>query len=214
MHSRNYGSRGAATRVFLRSRQSTGSQGDNDDVRWQILFICAIGACQQAHVSPQPAPTAEQREALRRDHSGERSFQEISEKIPSFAGYYYRRGTNILVVNVTDMAASDSARALVDRLFSDPIRIGPAGRAQVVVQKVKFTYWQFATWRGSADKFFLRTPGVESVDLDESANKLNIGVTTPEARKSVETIMRRLKVPPDAYVTHQAKGQIEFDRDR
>jgi hypothetical protein len=135
-----------------------------------------------------------------RFYPGEKNFRDLTKTVPSFGGYFYQEGTNILIVNVADPRDADSALAKVERIFADPLKIGPRGRARIVVRLAKYSFVQLAKWRDSADVEFGPLTGVVGLDLDEALNKLVVGVTNDEGRFKVMEVMKNLTVPLDAYI--------------
>jgi hypothetical protein len=179
--------------------------------RFKVHSVAAVGAsvlsflvgCSQP-ITPAP-PTNHESLASRevryaRDYPGESDFRSIASSIPNFAGYTYEKGTNILDVFVTDLKDGERARGAVAQIFADVRRVGRFGPPRIVIKQKKYSFLQLEAWRDPVDAYLSTITGVNSLDLNEENNTLDISINDPSQRAGIVTAMRRLGLPDDAYV--------------
>jgi len=120
----------------------------------------------------------------------------LAAEIPGFGGLYLN-SSGETVVYLTRSGAEGQARPVVDRWMR---RYGPRGRRvpAVAFRTGAYDFRQLAQWRGAIlpDVFGIR--GVQSVDLDEAANRLRIGIVSEGAQEPVRGLLSRRGVPEDA----------------
>lgn len=141
--------------------------------------------------------------------SGEREFREISAEVPAFGGYYID-DTGSLVVLVSDAAQAEAAEQAVLKVL-EKADAGISGAASLRHSRrtVKYSFRQLSTLRDRANWPLFATRGVISVDLDEVANQLSIGVTDRAAETRAREVLAALAAPSDAVTFWH--GRIEAD---
>jgi hypothetical protein len=120
----------------------------------------------------------------------------LAREVRGFGGVYQDHSGR-LVVYLTASGDEAQARPAVGRwLVSRLPRGGPS--PAIVFQRGAYDFAQLAHWRGTLlpDLFGIR--GVQSLDLDEAANRLRIGVISGDSRDPVRALLRRVGVPEAA----------------
>lgn len=104
----------------------------------------------------------------------------LSEASPSAAGMFFD-STGALVVRVRDAHDDAAAKGMARALLASGVILGPGARrhvGNVRVERAKYTYRQLSEWRDVVfDTFFGRDLRITSLDLDERANRVVIGVS-------------------------------------
>jgi len=178
------------------------------------LGVSMVAGCSDERTPTEPTDVTERSaglvpagQTLVRGH--EVGFHEISQKIPGFGGYYYDRSGN-LVVNLVDLNDELAAKALLEPLVKER---DPGARerstGQIVVRKVDFRFTDLSAWRDRATHPVLDIPGVEWTDLDEERNRFVVGLSTPGARSSVESVLRDQRVPSAAVLYEQSSRAVD-----
>lgn len=137
---------------------------------------------------------------------GEARFRQLDREIPGFGGFAFDRTGNLHVylMNPRDHQALGLARAALARDVRG-YRRGPRnpGRpGSIVVHQADYTFGQLRAWRNVGGTAALLVPGVTFVDLDESRNRIVVGVrpaSAGSARAAVEARLDQLAIPRDAF---------------
>jgi hypothetical protein len=127
----------------------------------------------------------------------EQPFERISRKVPTFGGFFYEGER--LVAYVTALGDSEAVRVAIEPEISSLrafLRQPPINRSDIVVRQATYSFVQLRDWRNA---FACWPPDVASLDLDEAANRLTIGLVTGSGRGEVEQKLSELGVPPAAY---------------
>jgi hypothetical protein len=123
----------------------------------------------------------------------ESAFARLSEQSPSSAGFYINSQGRLVIV-VRDEGEDASARStaasfLATGLISD----SRARRSGILIKRGKYTFHQLSRWRDIVfDAILGSVPGVVSLDLDEEANAVTIGLDPVFAADLRTTLPRRL----------------------
>lgn len=128
-------------------------------------------------------------------------FVRLARKVPGFGGYFFDANGD-LNVYLTDLVREPAARAAVaDVARNRPERSkNPWTRpAVVIVRRSDFDFEQLGGWRvrlsGALDM-----PGVQTLDADEVANRIRVGVTDDVAKEEVLSVVDQLGVPRNAVI--------------
>jgi hypothetical protein len=129
----------------------------------------------------------------------EQPFERISREVPTFGGFFYEGER--LVAYVTALEDSEAVRVAIEPEISRLrafLREPPINRSDIVVRQGTYSFVQLRDWRNAfANGCWI--PDVASLDLDEAANKLTIGLVTGSGRGEVEQKLSELGVPPAAF---------------
>jgi hypothetical protein len=83
-------------------------------------------------------------------------------------------------------------------------------QAEIKIIKADYRIEQLLQWRARIDQM-LSIPGVEFTHVDQSKNRLVIGVSSLEVRQRIETRLREVGVPLESVVIEETKP-FEFDK--
>jgi len=123
----------------------------------------------------------------------ESEFYELAKTVPSSAGFYMN-STGAMVVQVRDQVEDDRARqAMTSLRGSGRVKLAHGQSTPVVLQRVQFSFVQLAVWRDRlSESVLVNTPGVLTLDLDEVANRVVIGVDDARMEQVRVGILSRL----------------------
>lgn len=129
-------------------------------------------------------------------------FQNLSNRIPGFAGFHYRNGT--LVISLARQAEglqSTEIQSLFNTLTEAQITdvLSNLAEGQYILERVRYSFIQLARWRelvmARTDLMGLWT----ALDIDEVNNRLFIGVASPENAQTVSNVLESMEIPRDGY---------------
>lgn len=162
----------------------------------------------EVHAAESAAPSHTRSNDAPRDRQG-LSFDDrlavIAKDVPEFGGFYLDQEASSIYVFTTDVA-DETAREIRDHVAAQLDR--PEIRDFIAVP-LKGTYrWkQLWEWRRSARPVVLDDPGVVSLDIDDTANRLAIGINGDAGGQAfaatserVRTLMDALDIPPAAVL--------------
>lgn len=132
---------------------------------------------------------------IQRLFPGERHFLEIASLEPSFAGFFMEG--DVLVAHVSDPSRHSEVRAALTSRLGE-IRRGRAAPDRVETRDVDFSFLQLARWRNLAHHHVFDIEDVVSLDMDERANRVTIGLETGSGEAEAERLLSSLNVPLDA----------------
>lgn len=134
-----------------------------------------------------------------RPHEAE--FHRLSAEIDGYGGHFFDEAGNLVVFLRDQADAAQAQRLLEPMLDARPLGardVAQAGRGSVVVRSAEFSFPQLAQWRDQASDQALPVDGVEFTDLDETENRVVIGVSSQRARMEAVQRLSRLDVPAEA----------------
>ncbi len=120
-------------------------------------------------------------------------FAAIARAVPSFGGLFIRDGQlNVYLTNPADLQPAVLAIA------------GVFGRTRLplenpVALQGRYNFTQLKAWHDLHTLTTLATPGVQSVDIDERNNRLQIDVLTYQAQSDVNSQLEGLRIPSEAF---------------
>ncbi len=176
-------------------------------VGWIVaLPAVLLSACQDARhpVAPESAPSAQQAVNPGLPFGLQQRFRNIDElfiafagEIPGFGGYWFS-GDGKLNVYLTDLAERERAQTLIARYFaSQPLA---ARKRKLDLDNIRFhrgeyDVRQLNAWRARVMRGLTSIPGSSSVDLDEVANRVTIGVVSAAHVEAARSAIAALDVP-------------------
>jgi hypothetical protein len=120
--------------------------------------------------------------------------------IPGFAGAYFDRGCNLIILLV-DLAYADRAKAAFRPLFRQ--RVASARHcppsATIRIQRAQYSFAQLMEWLGAA-RPLVRIEGVSGLYIHVPQNRVVVRVTAREAARAVQAALARLGLPLEAFV--------------
>ncbi len=119
-------------------------------------------------------------------------FEALARDIPGFGGMFLdEEGTPTVLL--VDLKQEPGARAAL----REELRSRGLENAGLKVRQAKYDFRQLGQWREQASSV-LSLPGVVSTDVDESSNRVRIGVRDVAAQRRVEAELSRLGIPREA----------------
>jgi hypothetical protein len=178
--------------------------------RWRqvvgVSSVLLLAACQDQLTTPVLPDRAEQASAAAAEQANGRPQEEemarIARDVPGFGGFHYDREGNVTAY-VTDLSQGAAVRAALRPIVQERMAWrGARGAAppRFTLLHGRYGFLQLATWRDELSTPVLDLPGVESVDLDEAANRIRIGVSNGAVRGAVQSKLAQLGIPGDAAV--------------
>lgn len=115
---------------------------------------------------------------------------EIGDEVPTFGGLYVDHGNSTIHVYVKAQEDAEKIKEIVSS-YDD---------VELVILKGNYTFSQLMEWKGKLIKLFsdddLR---ITSVDIEDTKNKLEVGVETAESQiKAVREEIKKLNIPQEA----------------
>jgi hypothetical protein len=126
--------------------------------------------------------------------STDREFLLLQKQLPTFGGMFYGPSGE-LVIYLTDLRAQTAARGVVSSHFVSNRRETPAKAVRFVLGR--YTFQQLKTWQDRAMPL-LANADVIYTDVDETANRVRIGVDKGARLPALERKLRDLAIPRNA----------------
>ncbi|HEX6747253.1 MAG TPA: hypothetical protein VF092_08120 [Longimicrobium sp.] len=152
-------------------------------------------------VASEPVTRAPNAAAQRTAPGLDGRFLELSRQVPGFGGYFFDSQGD-LNVYLTDLRQEAAARSAVADVAAG--RAGSAVHpftrpAATRIRQGEYDFVQLNAWRERLREAF-SISGVQSLDADEAANRVRVGVTSAEAGARVRALAERAGVPAGALV--------------
>lgn len=134
---------------------------------------------------------------------GDAPFMEVARQVPTFAGYYYAADQpGELVVAMASPADFNRAASLI----RSALQRGSRGQAidiqNIVPHEVEYTFLELARYRTVLRGSVFGVPGVTSLGVDESDNRVRIGIEEGSVELEVRDLLATLGVPEDAVIIY------------
>ena len=126
----------------------------------------------------------------------------LAREIPAFAGIWYDPpGSDRLVIAVTEANTDEptvAQRAVRNYLMASvrPSAEGPSRPIEFVKRVVDYTFIELAQHRALLRPHVFPVLGVVSLAVDESDNRIAVGVANESAMAAVRDLANRLAIPP------------------
>lgn len=138
----------------------------------------------------------------------DQEFERIARNVPSFGGFF-KDPTGRVVVYLRNMKDQKNAGVAVRQALAD--RVGVSASSAIRFLPARFDVVQLLTWKRRALPV-LSLPGSVFVDLDETINRVRVGVEDGVALGSVRAALTSLGMPPEAVVVeHTAPIVLQTD---
>lgn len=149
------------------------------------LLLAGVAACFDPRAIGMSAPPS----------SGEGTcddlLRRVEQMVPGFGGMFVGEDGK-LVVYLPDPSQLAAARAAIEAVFG-PQQVPPGG---VRARRGQYSFSELKCWKERAGTLF-RISGVTIVDLDESRNRVAIGVADESAMAAVERALAPPRHPED-----------------
>ncbi|MEX1113232.1 MAG: hypothetical protein WED32_02140 [Patescibacteria group bacterium] len=171
---------------------------------WRIALsaIIVLGACADDPLSSPIAPALRNADArpagAARIRTLDDRLTELAEQLPGFGGLYYD-DSGSPVVFLTDVSRAAAAQSPIRSfLESDLGRVRAAGAiSRLRVIPGDYDFRQLAAWHRII-ALELKVPGITMTDIDDSKNRLTIGVRDVAALSRVQQALANMPIPVDA----------------
>jgi hypothetical protein len=120
---------------------------------------------------------------------------EATRAVPAFGGMFLDDDGN-LNLYLLDSSQKVQAEAAIESVFGADRFEG----ATVKVLEADFAFADLHRWRQDMRRWVLGLPGVVSLDIDETRNRISVGLEEMEAQAAVEAELAKLGVPRDAVI--------------
>lgn len=144
----------------------------------------------------------------------DKRFNEISESVPEFGGYWMDDHGDI-VVALTDLSRQVEVENLTWTELNDRIR---GTNATIRYTEVSRPFRQLLNWKEALSGRLHALGNVTFLDIDQTNNRLVVGLGNSAAASGVTALARSLRIPPDAIHTIVSGfaqpdiGRDEFDQ--
>ena len=186
-----------------------------------VSVLSTFVGCRDQVQSIPTEPTVDSRQSV--DSRGaligtDASFERIAARAPSFAGAYLDSTSAlvVLVTNAADAVASTSAAKaeVMSQLDIDPAALPESAefaRSQTLrssTKLVRYTFLELVNWRSAVAPQLMSDDAVLSIDVDEKANRLAVGVSDASAGKRISTLLASAHVLDNAFLVFATKATV------
>jgi hypothetical protein len=150
-----------------------------------------------------PMVTAESAPGIERSVSPltlDDAFYAVSKEVPGFAGAAVDESRGRLLVHLTtpsEKAANSAYGALRARIAEMPTSLRP------IPVRANYDFLALKTWYGDFAQEVLTLPDVVSTDIDETQNRLNVGLSNTRSEDGVRQLASKHAVPQGAIIVSQ-----------
>jgi hypothetical protein len=123
-------------------------------------------------------------------------FVSVGERAPGFGGMFVDEG--LLRVHLTDRSSVTAARRAIRQEFGRNKIVGPLLRRGIDAVQATYAFTTLKTWQSRLDPVAFTYEGVIFTDVDDSDNRLTIGVTCEITEQDIAEILSQANVPPEA----------------
>jgi hypothetical protein len=116
----------------------------------------------------------------------------VAREVPEFAGVYLDEQGR-LEIAVTEASSGAGARDALNGLL--PSRLA---QRETTTRIVEYPFMELARYRTALREAVFDIRGVVSLGVQESANRVRIGIANETTRESVEGLLRALEIPSEA----------------
>lgn len=133
-------------------------------------------------------------------HPQEQRFVDLARTFPGFGGFFYDAEGNLAGYTTRLEESADLSRELQLILESRPTRgrLGAEKSSVVVVRKGQYTYHELSSWRDWVEDNLLIGAAVTYVDLNEGANRVEVGVLDLAVEGKLRQELEAVGIPSSA----------------
>jgi hypothetical protein len=177
-----------------------------------LLMAAFVASCNdsvettQPTVDPAPASAAAAAKAQGKSRGIDAEFSRLAAAVPGFGGMYYDKSGTLNVYVKSQAGAAAKAADVVGRLravggpaVKDRLRQNP----NVVLRAAKYDYAELQGWKSRLGALF-SVRGVVFTDINESQNRLQVGVAPGASQNAVEKALSRTGVPREAVTIRRS----------
>lgn len=127
-------------------------------------------------------------------------FRRLHQRVPGFAGFLLNPENTAVIVQLTDRGDADVARRELPAVLRQ-FRLAPARTAAdlpLTFARVAYDWRQLEAWQGVLVKALASDGGLRSFDVDEAANRVNVGVADAAALARAIALLTSSRIPAAA----------------
>ena len=134
---------------------------------------------------------------------------EIAKRIPEFGGMYLSDDRSILYVYVVDGAEGILDRQEVKDAIDEVLKAGLTDRRELRLVPAQFSMLQLHEWYNQIPGLVFGDANVVLTDLDEDANRIEIGVDSLDETETLEDSLASANIPRKAVIIQvRARPQV------
>lgn len=163
------------------------------------LLALAVG------IWPSSVPTPGAAEPMPVDQTIDDLFAQIARDAPGFGGMYFEGDTLKVFVKDPGEARTDAVKRAVDAFFQAR---GDSPPGEVEILPGQYDSAQLKEWYDRSRDVVWAVQGVVFTDIDETNNRLRIGIEVPEVQESLEQSLKELGIPGEAVVFEISEPEV------
>jgi len=148
--------------------------------------------------------------AQERPYTIDDRFAGVAQKVQEFGGLFLGDNGSIVYIYLTDLSKQNDVELAIAEVLNDDRLAGK----RVKVLQGQYGWLQLKDWHERMISV-LSLPGVILTDIDESKNRLSVGIESLEVRSAVEQVLAELTIPRaavDIVVTEPIRTMPLEDR--
>ena len=120
-------------------------------------------------------------------------FAQVVSRVPAFGGMFVDEKSDTLYLYMVPGEGGDLAR--LDRVITDVLGPNRPPEHKLQALAAQYTFRQLKTWHDRLSPQVLALPGAVFTDIDDSKNRLEVGIETWALAGAVETVLAALDIP-------------------
>ena len=128
--------------------------------------------------------------AQERPYTIDDRFAGVAQKVQEFGGLFLGDNGSIVYIYLTDLSKQNDVELAIAEVLNDDRLAGK----RVKVLQGQYGWLQLKDWHERMISV-LSLPGVILTDIDESKNRLSVGIESLEVRSAVEQVLAELTIP-------------------
>jgi len=172
-----------------------------------MLFTSNMGnaAMSAGNSNPAALPVAAQTDEI---ETSDDRFVAVAEQVPGFGGMFFDQDGTLQVYMLDQKGpAPEALMASLDDVITREVGRGKAlSRNGVEILEGQYGFLDLHRWQQQMSPAVLDLPGVVFTDIDETTNRLRVGITdAPGMAEAVEKSLSELGVPLEAVLISETK---------
>jgi hypothetical protein len=124
------------------------------------------------------------------------AFAQVGQKVTGFGGMFIDEKKDTMYVYLVPSQPGDAVQ--VDRAITEVLGANRPPQHQLKVLEGQYTFLELMDWYAHLRPQVLPMSGVVMTGIDDSGNRLRVGIDTPAAAAAVESKLDALGIPRDA----------------
>jgi hypothetical protein len=172
---------------------------------YPVLVLACIAACERSPTPAEKNPSSRSRKLVALDTAWtvDDEFARIArDEVPGFGGFF-RDSAGDAVIYLKDLRWASAAAALAARFGGAAERpLRSLATHSTHVRLARYDYVELKAWRDVLRRRLPAIPGVATLDVDETRNRIAIGTGRPALRGAVTRVLDAVGVSRAAVVMH------------